>query len=401
MRISTKQIQQLGINAILEQQGKVSNTQMQVSSGKKNLTAADDPVAAAKIVDLEQSITRAEQHRENGTIADGRLRLTESVLAAIGDVMHRVRELVIQAKNDSQNNETRSLIATEIGQLLEETQSLANNQDGNGEYLFSGYKSQTIPFTRDPLSGFNFNGDEGSRAIQIGTASQVVVAESGNSIFMQIRNGNGTFVATPALSNSGSGIIDPGSVNDISLYDVHDYRIRFTSPTTYDLIDDTTAATIASGQAYTSGAAISVSGVQVTISGDPIAGDEFTLTPSTDQDVFSTLGNIVNVLATGVSANQSHTQMHNNLNRLLSEIDQAQDHLIEARARVGNRMQTIEIQDELNESYIVHMQKTLSMTQDLDYADAISRLSLQLNVLEAAQSAFVRVQGLTLFNFLR
>ena len=113
MRISSNQMQQVAINSMLEQQSKLSKVQEQVATGKKISKPSDDPVAASKVVKLNDIIKTADQYQANITSARARLSLEETALADIGNVYHRIRELAIQANNATQTNETRSFIAEE------------------------------------------------------------------------------------------------------------------------------------------------------------------------------------------------------------------------------------------------------------------------------------------------
>ena len=120
------------------------------------------------------------------------------------------------------------------------------------------------------------------------------IAESftGHDALFAVRNGNGTFIGARVVSNTGTGQISDNTVLNGAAYLAHDFRIRFTSATSYDIIDDTLGSNVATGQAYTDGAAISFNGSQVTVFGAPNTGDEFTVRPSQNQSMFKTLGNI-------------------------------------------------------------------------------------------------------------
>jgi flagellar hook-associated protein 3 FlgL len=63
-------------------------------------------------------------------------------------------------------------------------------------------------------------------------------------------------------------------------------------------------------------------------------------------------------------------------------------------------LNAVESQESINNALLEQLETTRSSIEDLDYAEAASRLSQQSVTLQAAQQAFVRVQGLSLFNFL-
>ena len=89
MRISTLQSFNKGLNSILDNQNQVNTTQQQVSTGRRVLTPADDPIAATKILQLQQDSALREQFGKNMTGAQGRLTLEETQLAGITDNLTR------------------------------------------------------------------------------------------------------------------------------------------------------------------------------------------------------------------------------------------------------------------------------------------------------------------------
>ncbi len=84
----------------------------------------------------------------------------------------------------------------------------------------------------------------------------------------------------------------------------------------------------------------------------------------------------------------------------LNDIDAAMNNIVNAQSRIGSRLNAIDTQRGVNDSAILQFEQTRSSLQDLDYAKAISDLNLQMTGLQAAQQSYVKVQGLSLFNFL-
>jgi flagellar hook-associated protein 3 FlgL len=401
MRISTNQLHESGIGAILDRQVQVNRTQQQIAIGSRLLAAADDPAAAARLQDLAQALDTARQHQRNAEFARNRLQLAEGVLADGGRILQRARELALQGNNDTQTAATRALLATEARQLREQMLALANTRDGSGEFLFAGFRVTTQPFSADAAGGITYHGDDGSRALQISATQQVVAGDPGSALFRDIRNGNGRFVVTAALANTGSALVDPGNVVDESLYLAHDFRIVFTSASTYDVLDLTTGTTVVGGVAWTGGAAIEFNGSRVAIAGAPAAGDVFDVTPSTAQDVFTSLRQLADALERPAGTAQERARFHNDIAAFLAGIDQAELHLVEARTRIGARLRVIDDQQSVNEAFALQIEETAAALRDTDLAQAASLLSAQLTALEAAQRSFVLVQNLSLFNFLR
>ena len=107
------------------------------------------------------------------------------------------------------------------------------------------------------------------------------------------------------------------------------------------------------------------------------------------EDIFTTLEN----LATDLEANAPNGSS-------LDQIDRAMDHLLGFRANAGARLNALESQENINGALLVQLEQTRSTIEDLDYAEAATRLSRESVVLQAAQQSFVKVQNLNLFNYL-
>jgi flagellar hook-associated protein 3 FlgL len=397
VRISTAQIYAGGLSAMLEQQSKLLDTQTQLATGEKRLSPADDPVGAVRSLELSRSLDRSEQFQRNAVILDNRLRMEESTLAESVEIMQRVRTLALQANNASQDNESRQAIARELEQQVDSLLALANTRDSDGRYIFSGYQQDTQAFSRD-VNGFRYNGDDGQRLLQVGANRQLADTSPGSELFTGIANGNGRFQAIAEASNTGQAVIDAGAVSDQQLYNGDAIDIVFIAPDQYEL-RDSSAAVIATAS-YRSGDSIDVAGMTVSIQGEPAAGDSFSLRASEAEDVFSMVANLAQTLAEPRSGSASRALQTSSINGALANIDQALDHLIAKQADSGARMQALDRQREVNESVNLQVQQNLSVINDLDYAEAVSRFEQQRLGLQAAQQAFAKVQGLSLFNYL-
>ena len=400
MTISTTQIFRLGINAILDQQEGLARTQLQIASGKRIQTPSDDPSGAVKVIDINEQIATAEQHLRNSQFARTELSLEEGAMTGAQNVIQRVRELIIQANNDTQSEDTRQGIATEIRARRDELLALSNSRNASGDYLFAGFKLDNQPFS---LSGGNviYNGDQGQRRIQVGPSSFIPISDSGVDVFQLIKTGNGILTVDDTASNTGSGTVRSLSQNGSFVSDT--YALNFiqlapAGPITYE-VRDSSAALVSSG-AYESGGSISFNGISMVVEGVPANGDSFTVSPSTNQDVFTTLTNIIAALEAPSTDLADNASLHNDMNENLNNIDQALDNFLRVRSNIGSRLNNLDSQSEVNENFLLRMNEARSEVQDLDFAEAISRLSAQSTSLEAAQKVFIEVQGLSLFDFL-
>lgn len=405
MRISTSLMQQLGINAITDQQSRLSKTQLQLATGKRITTAADDPNATSAILTLKQSLETTEQYQNNADMGISRLNIEETTLRGSIDILQRIRELAIQGNNDSQSIESRHSIALEMRELLDEMIGIANTRDQNGDYIYAGNQVKAQPFSRLSTGAYNYQGDEGQRNIQIGSGKQVAVGDHGKGVFMEIRNGNGVFVTEADTANTGTGIIGPGSVNGTFVPDVNGYELSFSQPIvdgpiTYNVRDNGGAGAIIATGTYSSGASITFNGAVVGVEGVPADGDIFTINISRNQNIFQTIDNLATALESSSTSPSSIALFHNQVGRAITDIDRGLENIESYRSKVGARLNTIDQQKSINDTITLQLNSAISNLQDLDYAEAISRLNLEMVGLQAAQQSYTRIQGLSLFNFL-
>jgi flagellar hook-associated protein 3 FlgL len=395
-RISSAGMHDAAILQILAQQARLSYTQAQVASGRRVLSPADDPIATTQILDFTRAREQIEQYGKNTVAATNRLQTAESSLADIGSVLQRVRELAIQASNASNDSTALGSIRTEVRARAEELLGIANRRDASGDHLFSGYSTQVTPFSRGP-TGINYAGDQGVRQLQIGPDQKVAVSFSGHDVFMDIPEGNGTFT-TATGAHTGTGAIDNGQIVNATSWVPGNYTLRFNTPGIWDVVDSGNVV-IASG-AYQDGGAIGFNGAQVIVSGAPAAGDTFTIAPSSKESLFKTLDDLVSALSVDLRDPTGRSQLYTNLAASLQQIDQGLTKALNLRADVGARLSMIDASSESRSALDVNLQKSLSEMQDLDYAEAISRMNQQMVSLQAAQSAYTRIGQLSLFDYL-
>ena len=182
------------------------------------------------------------------------------------------------------------------------------------------------------------------------------------------------------------------------------YRLDFSAPTpqtiTYSIVDTTTGTTLSTGNPYASGQAITFNGLQFNIQGTPANGDQFTVQPSVNQSIFTTLKNLINVLNTPASGSVGQAKLTNGLNTAQDDIGHALDNILTVRATIGSRLNSIDSLDSNGSDKDLQYSSTLSDLQDLDYTKAITELTQQQTTLTAAQQSFVKISGLSLFNYL-
>ncbi|HHM05980.1 MAG TPA: flagellar hook-associated protein 3 [Gammaproteobacteria bacterium] len=397
MRISTRQIHKNALDGIVLQQAQVAQSQKQLGSGRRIVVPSDDPTGAVQILDLQSSIAGTKRYQKNIEAARVSLEQQEGVLGSVTDLLQRTRELALQANSGLLDDQARQGIASEISERVDELLDLANVRDANGDYVFSGFKVDQQSFTRT-ATGFSYGGDDGQRFVQVGPARKMAVSESGRQVFQNIATGNGTFSITQNTANTGTGVIDPGTVTDPAAWVPDTYTLTFVTATTYE-VRDSSANLVTSGT-YQSEAAIAFNGIQTSVSGAPAAGDSFEIAPSAKQDIFTTLDRLATALNKSVNDPASQAALANDINKFLVDAGQAFNNFTNQRASLGSRLQALEQQKNSNDDFVLLTESALADVQDLDYPQAISLFNQQMVALQAAQQSFVRVQSLSLFNYL-
>lgn len=450
MRISTGMIFDAGVSAINRQTGSLLHLQQQVASGKRMLAPSDDPVAAARALEVTQSRDIVAQFKQNHNNATSALGLEEAQLSSSTDLLARVRELAVQGGNTSLSNSDRRAITSELRARFEELIGIANATDGAGQYLFSGFMGSTKAFggsVESILAGNEivYSGDDGQRKLQVSPTRFLEVSDSGNDVFKRVGNGNGYFITDYARNgagvgtNGGTGTIDAGSITDPVAWNsrpANSFRINFSIDNTvmppvtyYDIVNTDPASpgfnnsmltgappvlppTAATGQrVFQSGQPIVLKnrgtepafdfGANVTIAGDPANGDSFSIAPSSSQSIFATVAKLIGALENANTGSSSSTALlANDIGFSLTNLDRATDNILRVRAQIGSRMNEIDSLSSVNEDLNLQYQQTLSSLEDLDYAKAISDLTRKQTDLQAAQQSFVRMSQLSLFNYL-
>jgi flagellar hook-associated protein 3 FlgL len=228
----------------------------------------------------------------------------------------------------------------------------------------------------------------------------VADSDTGATAFVNIAAGNGTFTTAASAANTGSGIIDSGSVVDSAQWVPDNYSLTFTSPTTYQVTDTTTGATVVANGSYTSGTAIQFNGVEVTVTGTPAAGDTFQVAPSANQSMFATLTQLTTALNQPADTAASKAQLATSLANALTNIDQDVSHLSTVSASVGSRLNLLTAQSTTNTATATTLTTQQSNLQDVDYASAVSTLNEQMVGLQAAEQSYAAVAQLSLFKYL-
>ena len=407
MRISTSMMFETGTSQLGTLQGNIAKTQMQLSTNRRMLTAADDPIAAARALEVTQSQSVNTQYGVNRQNARSSLSQVELALGGTTSLIQDVQTIAVSAGNAALSDADRATFATELQGRLDDLLGLANTADGAGGYLFSGFKSATLPFSKT-AGGAQYNGDQGQRQLQISSSRQVGISNSGSEIFENNLTGNGRFVTAAAGANTGGGIVSSGSVTNAAAFTGNNYQLTFavagTPPvTTYSVLDQTTGLPppgLVGPQPYTEGQQIAFDGMAFDIKGAPANGDSFSVAPSEKQSLFQTLTDMIAVLRTPANGATGQAKLTNGLNKAHENLGAALDNVLGVRASLGSRMKELDTLDSAGDDLNIQYSATLKDLQDLDVVAAISQFTQQQFAYEAAQKSFKTMSGLSLFNYI-
>ncbi|WP_370292992.1 flagellar hook-associated protein FlgL [Thalassolituus sp.] len=410
MRIATLQSFNLGLNAILDNQAAVNTTQQQVSSGRRVLTPADDPIASTKILQLQQDLAQREQYERNMTAAENRLNLEEATLSSITDALTRIQELTVNAGSGTLTITDRQAISAEISQLENQLGSLFNTKDPNGEYIFAGFKGASAPFQQQDNGRYEYQGDEGQRYLALGDTTRVATGDNGKKLFVDVRAAKNTFTTAVNPLNEGSTQVNAGFVVDEEAYAEFypdDLIITFNSEAAVTpagpnyTVRRASDGRVVDGMAqreYKNGGEIVVAGISLKISGDPEPGDEVLAKSSPKQSITDTVFRLRQGLDSLEDNPEDALTLDILIEDTLTNLANAQTSVSEVRSQLGARLNVVENQRSLSADVKLVSQEVLSELSDVDFAEAVSRLSLQTFLLEAAQQSYTTISRLSLFN---
>ncbi len=414
MRISTLQAFNNGVAGLQRNYANVTRTQEQISTGNRILTPADDPVASVRLLQLEQQQNVLNQYAENLTAAKNSLTQEEVSLNSANTILQRVRELAVQAGNGALSSKDRASIAAELQEREDELLGVMNTRNARGEYLFAGFQGKTQPFVRQADGSYAYQGDEGQRKIQIASSLDIPISDNGKKTFVNITDA-GRLQATPTgalpglrvgaplvqdeVAFSGTPAFPPGGIEiEFDTVNPQNYEIRSIAP----------PAVLGSGTLDSDPAKqdkLVFRGVVVNVDGTPAGGELVQITPRQvggvdvqKQGVLDSIATLRQALLDAPDTPNGNLQVRDAVALGLTNLDHAMVTLDSVRGEIGARLNIVETTQTDNEDVSLVNKSVQAQLRELDYAEALSRLSFESIVLEAAQQSYVKIAGLTLFS---
>src|SRR3954466_3365375 len=117
MRVTSQMIMDTTLRNIQANQDRIEQLESQITSGTRITKPSDDPIGAARSLSLQDSIAQSQQYQRNIDGAKSWLNATDSTLDSVSQAIQRVRELAVQASNDTLSSTERTAIQSEVSQL--------------------------------------------------------------------------------------------------------------------------------------------------------------------------------------------------------------------------------------------------------------------------------------------
>jgi flagellar hook-associated protein 3 FlgL len=397
LRVTTASLYQQGVAAMQKQTQALSKIQSQMASNLRYSRAGEDPVAAGRALNVDKALADTAQWTSNIGSAQDRLNMEEASLSTVSASLARIRELAVQANSGALSDTDRKSIADEMKQRLQEVMDQANSRDGQGGYLFAGSRTQSRPF--ENVGGtVGYQGDSMVPELNIGSNRQIAMGDAGDEVFMNVGSGDGHLDVGASSSNKGTAIVQSLSFTDASQWDGGSYRLQF-SGGNYSVLD-ADDNTVGSGT-YAEQQAIQFRGVSLTLTGTPRDGDSFTVAASHQQDMFTTVQDMIATVSRYGRSAATTAQDQTGVYNAMQSLDTLIGHISDIRGGVGARLNALDDASSQLDSRTIQLKETLSGLREIDYTEAAATLSQTTTTLQAAQQSYMKIQGLSLFDYLR
>jgi flagellar hook-associated protein 3 FlgL len=421
MRISTIQAFNNGVQGLQRNYANATRTQEQISTGNRILTPADDPVASVRLLQLEQQQNVLTQYNENLTAAKNGLTQEEVTLNSVNTILQRVRELAVQAGNGALSAVDRKSIAAELGERENELLGLMNSRNARGEYLFAGFQGKTQPFVREADGSYSYRGDEGQRKLQIASSLELPISDNGKKLFQSVTNAGrlDSLLDVSAAPGSGLSVSAPLVQDEVAFsgtpaFPAAGIGIRFTSDRDYVVYDQASPPTfpltlpdplvLASGslddKPGTSDQLV-FRGVSLQFDGAAVGGEAILVTADPARQKQGILETIASLRTSLEGTASTNSQVRDAVAVALTNLDHGMTTVDGVRGEIGARLNIVDSTQTDNEDVSLVNKGVQADLRELDYAEALSRLSFQSIILEAAQQSYVKISSLNLFNQLR
>ena len=426
MQVSTKLFNQQQLQQFSSTTEELQNLQNKISSGQNILKASDDPIGAVQLSGLNIVKDQIEQFERNVDAASDRINLLDKNLISLGSIMLRAQELVIQASSDTLGASDRETIALEVDEMKKEILSVANAQDSNGSFLFSGYKTNTIPFVEDISGKINYKGDRGLSSLSISESRVIETTLDGGTLFQAVKNPSGKNISIFLMLEDISNSIRTasGGVEALKASGTAELTFQNKDPGTwtFDLTGNLGTQTITAEitgedpSEFVKQINLSSTGITATINDD---GKTIKLIDTTNRQI-----EIKNLSVYGINSAQKVPSSFftvqpqdgagNSIGKLqklydnnqlpskqIDNIASTQVHISNNRGAIGARSSSLLRQTEFLADRRLAVEKDVADINEADLAELVTNLQSMLTSMQASQQSFVKISQLNLFDFIR
>ncbi|GAC05504.1 flagellar hook-associated protein FlgL [Paraglaciecola chathamensis] len=407
MRISTGQLYDRSIRAVLDNQDDLSDVQQQLSTGKKLLRPSDDPVGSAQVIRLTEEIDLIAQYNKNNNLLTNSVEQEETILGNVTDNIQKARQLMIQAGNGILDVNDRKAISIEIGQIRDQIFDAMNSQSANGEYIFAGYQSATPAFSYNAGASGNkyaFEGDEGLNEIRISNTFSLAMNNSGQTVFedvyarldSQITSSSGVTSASTRISTQNEFDQFHSQNYDPVVAANNEFQISISAADQVTITNVGTGAVVGT-QPFISGEPFEFKGQEFTIEG--VVGDtvNYALQKPEKKNIAETLNDFYNSLNDENISDQDYAQA---ISDALIGVDNSLTSIADSISLLGGKLNVAQSVFASNLDLEISNKTARANIEEVDYAEAVSELSKQEAALQAAQATFAKVTGLSLFDYI-
>ena len=403
------------INRQLEEIRDLTN---QISSGKALMAPSDGPVDLAMAMRYSTRLDEYSAFEENIQKSREFLEEVDGQMAKANDLVHRARDLAVQAANGTYEEHSREAIAQEVIQIYEELIRTAN-ASVDGRYIFAGNKTSTVPF----VTGYDgsdevivYKGDNGIRNLEIGENATIEENIPGSELFYNrltretlltdLRNGQGIQDGTMRLTDMNgttvdidimtSNPLDPAYVETVG--DVLDLINNNGTADIFAEINDKQTGIIVSDMSGGTASPLRIedmagsSSEQLGILRETMSGRIEGKTVDNGDSIFVVVRRLKDALL-----DDNQVEIYDSL---IGDLTNVQKKLLLGRAKAGTRNRTLETINSSNQSIQLHLEEQLYNREDLDVSEAIIELQQHETVYQMALSSAARSIQTTLLNYL-
>jgi len=228
MRLSTNMIYQQNMNSVSNAQSLWQDTGVQLSTGNRVNKPSDDPLAASQAIMVQQAQAQNDQYAIARTFANQNMSQEENILSNVTTAIQSAQSLIVNAGDGALSDDDRASLATKLQGIKDQIVNMANSTDGNGRFIFGGYKSDKPPYSVDATTGaVTYSGGDEAISQQVDASRTMTISHTGTQVF-------NTLTSNPVKEPDGTpSQTDIFKTIDGAIAALKTPKANFASPTAY------------------------------------------------------------------------------------------------------------------------------------------------------------------------